>query len=375
MKRQQYFGDLVGFLLLIAVLVGIFTYVSKPRLREVAPALKPRVIAEVPRVQVEAPQPKIPAETPKPKVTPEVPKPPAVTPVSKPKVPVEAPKPKPPPEIAKPKATPVPKPTTEAPKPAAEAPKPKPKPKFAFKFPIFKPKPKPTPVEKPEIPAPVEEKGKIVIVLDDWGYNRDNLAVAERLKYRFTAAVLPNLPYSREVARRLHSRGKEIILHLPMQPHGNNNLEINTITTSLDEAAIRNIVNLDLDNLVFAKGINNHMGSLATEDERVMGVVFDVLKERNLYFLDSFVTPKTVCLTMATKTGVGFAKRDVFLDNQDDPEYIRGQINKLKNIADNNGWAVGIGHDRKNTLKALSEAMPELAKEGYRFVTLSELIN
>lgn len=160
-----------------------------------------------------------------------------------------------------------------------------------------------------------------------------------------------------------------------MEPHGNNNLEKNTITTDMNEATIKNILDRDLDNVVYPRGVNNHMGSLATEDERVMGIVFSELKKRNLYYLDSFVTPKSVCMVMAHKSSLTFAQRDIFLDNDDDPEYIKGQLEKLKGVADSKGWAIGIGHDRKNTLEVLRTMMPELEKEGYRFITLSELIS
>jgi hypothetical protein len=96
-------------------------------------------------------------------------------------------------------------------------------------------------------------------------------------------------------------------------------------------------------------------------------------KKRKLYFFDSFVTNKSVCSELARKIKIRFAKRDIFLDNQDDFGYIQGQLIKLKHLAKRQGIAIGIGHDRKNTLLVLKEMLPQLEKEGYKFVFLSQV--
>jgi polysaccharide deacetylase 2 family uncharacterized protein YibQ len=221
---------------------------------------------------------------------------------------------------------------------------------------------------------PVSFKGKIAIVIDDWGYNLNNMPIVDGINHPFTASILPNLKYSKDVAAKLHARGFEIILHLPMEPREKYGLEKNTIRTSLDKAGIIKAINDDLANIFYAKGVSNHMGSRATEDTRTMTVVFKELKSRHLFFLDSFVNPSSVCREVAVKVGIPFAKRDIFLDNKADKTYIEQQINKLKSRARNKGWAIGIGHDRKTTLEVLKKVMPDLAKEGYKLVFVSELV-
>lgn len=224
----------------------------------------------------------------------------------------------------------------------------------------------------PEIPIKIISK--VAIVIDDWGYNLNNLSILDRIKYPLTASVLPHLNYSREVAEELHRRGLEIILHLPMEPHEKYRLEKNTIMVSMDEATIKNIIDQGLANIVYAKGVSNHMGSLATQELKVMEIIFRELKGRTLFFLDSLVSPKSVCSHLARRVGVRFAKRDVFLDNRKEPAYIRSQIDKLKLQAKVKGSAIGIGHAQKNTLEVLKEVMPQLEKEGYKFVFVSDLI-
>jgi uncharacterized protein len=215
--------------------------------------------------------------------------------------------------------------------------------------------------------------GRIAIVIDDWGYHLNNLAIVQEIKQPITCAVLPNLKNSGLVAGELNRLGFEIILHLPMEPKERYRLENNTITAKMNAEGIRNIFEKDLASVIFAKGVSNHMGSRITEDEKVSTLVMAEAKKRNLYFLDSFVTAKSVCRKIARKIKIRFAKRDVFLDNQDNPEYIRRQVLELKNLSRKQGMAIGIGHDRKNTLMVLKEMLGALEGEGYKFVFVSEL--
>lgn len=228
------------------------------------------------------------------------------------------------------------------------------------------------PVKKPVKPEAI--KGKIAFVLDDWGYSLNNIPVLEQIKYPLTVSVLPNLPYSGKVAREAEARGLEVILHLPIEPHEKYRMEADTILVSMDEAAITGIIDRDLANVTGARGVSNHMGSKGTEDVRTMSVIFRELKRKGMFFMDSVVSPDSVCLDLAHKMHIGFARRDIFIDNQSEPDYIKGQIYKLKTRARVYGQAIGIGHDRKNTLEVLKEVMPQLEKEGYRFVFVSELI-
>ncbi|TAM34396.1 divergent polysaccharide deacetylase family protein [bacterium] len=216
-------------------------------------------------------------------------------------------------------------------------------------------------------------KGRIAIVIDDWGYHLDNLPIAGQIKQPLTCAVLPGLKNSREVSQRLHKLGFEIILHLPMEPKGKLRLEKDTIAVNMGREQMRRILDKDLTSVIFAKGVSNHMGSRVTEDINSSAMIMLEIKKHNLYFLDSFVTAKSVCAPLAGKMGLRFARRDVFLDNRDEPEYIREQVKILKNLTQTRGVAVGIGHDRRATLLVLKEMLPQLAKEGYKFVFVSEI--
>ncbi len=227
------------------------------------------------------------------------------------------------------------------------------------------------PVVKP--PERVQVVGKIAIILDDWGYNRNNVAILQKIHAPVTLAILPNLPHSRDIAELGVRLGNEVILHLPSEPYEKVPLEKKTILTSMGPVKIRQIVRDDLDSIQFARGVSNHMGSKVTENTATMESIFAELKQRKLYFLDSYVTAHSVGYAVAHSAGVPFLKRDILFDNEEDAAYILNQLNKLKNKARMYGHAVGIGHDRHLTLQVLEKAIPQMQKEGFEFVPASDL--
>ena len=107
------------------------------------------------------------------------------------------------------------------------------------------------------VKIPLVPRAKIAIVIDDWGYNLDNLYLVDQIKYPLTASVLPRLDYSKTVAAELHRRGVQVILHLPMEPHEKFGLEKNTIMTSMDEQSIIDIITQDLTDIHYAQGVLN----------------------------------------------------------------------------------------------------------------------
>lgn len=235
----------------------------------------------------------------------------------------------------------------------------------------------------PHVPAPdyttqttraLLGKGKIAIILDDWGYNLNNFSILEQIKVPLTLSILPNLAYSETVSQKAKDSGFQIMLHLPSEPMENIPLEENTILTSMNDKTIKGIVNSDLNSLLNVSGVNNHMGSKVTRDSKTLSIILGELKKRNLYFVDSYVMASSLGQDVASKMKIPFAKRDVFLDNKADYEYIRQQLNKLALKAKINGFAVGIGHDRKTTLEVLRDYIPELEKDGITFVFASELV-
>ncbi len=222
------------------------------------------------------------------------------------------------------------------------------------------------------VPAP-PCRGKIAIVIDDLGYNLSNLGRIKELPCPVTVSVLPNLPYSARAASELRSAGMEVILHLPMEPWEKAGLEKDTLMTGMGRQRVSEIFKRSSASVGALSGVSNHMGSRATEDPALMSSVLCELKRGGLYFLDSYVSSHSVCASQAQKCGVVFYRRDVFIDNRLNPDYIKKQIDKLKAVASRRGQAIGIGHDRRVTVEVLAEVMPQLQREGYRFTVVSGL--
>lgn len=227
----------------------------------------------------------------------------------------------------------------------------------------------------PKKEAPKKKRGEIAIVIDDWGYSANHLDILAEIKLPLTLAILPFRDYSQKIAEFGHQHNFEIIIHMPMEPEEQERvgLEPATLMTAMSSKIIIRILNDAFDNIPYAVGANNHMGSLATQDEEFITTVFKELKKKNFYFLDSLSTYKSVCYRISKKIGIRFVMRSVFLDNYSDLGYIKDQLMQLARKADRGGKAIGIGHDRKNTLEVLREIMPELEREGYEFVFASEL--
>lgn len=226
---------------------------------------------------------------------------------------------------------------------------------------------------KPTI-VPSKKKGKIAIVIDDWGYSKKNLNILKEINSPLTLAILPFQDYSRVVAEFGHKQNYEVIIHMPMEPENKASLEPKTLMVYMGRNTINSILDDAFENIKYARGINNHMGSRATKSKSFMRTVFRKLKKRGFYFLDSYVTADSVAYDISREAGVKFAKRSVFIDNESSPDYIKGQLNELAREADKNGKAVGVCHDRKSTLLTLKEEIPKLAKQGYNFVFVSELV-
>jgi polysaccharide deacetylase 2 family uncharacterized protein YibQ len=177
-----------------------------------------------------------------------------------------------------------------------------------------------TPVRRDSGQAP--SKGahpgrQIAVIIDDIGYD---LRVAEELAgipEPIAFAVLPHAPHAAEAARLLHAAGKEILLHLPMEPHSypGESPGAGALMADMDEAEIRRQIREGLAAVPFASGVNNHMGSRFMEDRARLAIVMDELRGRDLFFVDSKTTPDSRGMAAAGLAGVRFAARDLFIDH------------------------------------------------------------
>ena len=222
-----------------------------------------------------------------------------------------------------------------------------------------------------------EETSSIVLVIDDFGYRNDAISDGFlNLPIPITCAVLPGHKQSSPIAKKAVSAGKEVIIHMPMQSSvaslGEDEFKLKVGMTSQE---IEWRLNEALKEIPEALGINNHQGSKATADGKVMAVVASVLKNKDKFFLDSRTSSKTVGESTMRSVGVLTARRHVFLDNDLSVEKISNQFDELVRISKKKGVAIGIGHVKGNTLKVLQKKIPLLVEQGFDFKFLSQVVD
>jgi uncharacterized protein len=220
-----------------------------------------------------------------------------------------------------------------------------------------------------------KERARIALIIDDLGYDSRLAEGFMNLKIPVSLSILPDAPFTRSIADEARRRGCELMVHLPMEPkrYPAVNSGPGTLFVSMDTEQILHQLSDDLDQVPGATGVNNHMGSLFTENRDKMMVVLQALKRRHLFFVDSRTTADSVGYDLARKMGIPTAKRTVFLDNDLHPEAIRSQVRRLLNMARHKGWAIGIGHPHKETLKLLQNDLSG-PQDGVEIVPVSKLL-
>ncbi len=217
----------------------------------------------------------------------------------------------------------------------------------------------------------------IAIIIDDFGpgLNRNVIKGFIELPFDITLAIMPGNDLTVKTSESAMQAGKESMIHLPMEPIDSVAMdERDMVYCSMDSAEVVEILDRAQAELPYALGMNNHMGSKATSDSTLMAVFANLLSDRGLFFIDSRTTPNSCGLKTMRQQSVPSAGRDIFLDFTDDPKIIRQQIYKASRIAERRGWAIAIGHARRETLEVLKNELPILQSEGFTFVSASRLL-
>lgn len=218
---------------------------------------------------------------------------------------------------------------------------------------------------------------RIAIIVDDLGYRYSEGLRATRLPGPVACAVIPHAPHARAMAEAAHGRGKEVLLHLPMQPiDPARPVGDEGITIETTREGMRRLLRAGLDAVPHASGVNNHMGSLITRHPGHMTWLMQELARERLFFVDSMTTRNSVALSMAREQGIPALRRDLFLDREDLPEaHIEARVEQLLEIARRRGHAIGIAHPYPATMAVLERRLRSLAASGIELVPLAELVS
>ena len=227
-------------------------------------------------------------------------------------------------------------------------------------------------------PAPIVDlrPGKIAIILDDGGYGGTVTQRTLTLSNKIALAILPDTPFAESTVRQAVAKKFDIMLHMPMQTNKNNTAHAfpGEITLDMTQEEIQERTRECIAQFPDAIGVNNHTGAGFTMDEERMKWFLEVVKDHELFFVDSRTTWKSRAYDVAASMKIPCARRDIFLDNSSDPDEIRKHLYKLIDRARAQGSAIGIGHFRPNTITVLQEELPKLESINIELVRISELV-
>ncbi len=218
----------------------------------------------------------------------------------------------------------------------------------------------------------------IALVIDDLGVVPDRSAHALGLPNEVTLSFLPYGMVTRPLAQAAAAKGHEIFVHVPMEPLGDEDPGPEALMTRDSDRSLRAKLDTQLNglmSLVPVAGLNNHMGSRATADRRVMNEVMRGAAERGLIYVDSVTTPGSKARASAAAHDVQFIARDIFLDHGQGADYLLAQLDTLEQSARAQGVAVAIAHPHETTLEVLSVWVKGLERKGLRLVPVSEAID
>lgn len=212
----------------------------------------------------------------------------------------------------------------------------------------------------------------IILVIDDIGADEALSMRALDLPAQVNLAILPNTELAPEFAVAARGRGHETLIHLPMQPAGDDDPGPNALMQGQSADQVRVTLEWAMAQVPGARGFNNHMGSALTVDEAAMMTLFSEAEAFDLYFLDSVTAPGSIAAQIANNNGIEAASRDIFIDHINNIEAIEAQLRVIEHQADQDGHVIAIGHPRLLTLDALEAWIPEAEARGYRFVALGD---
>jgi polysaccharide deacetylase 2 family uncharacterized protein YibQ len=225
-------------------------------------------------------------------------------------------------------------------------------------------------------PASLPGANKVALIVDDMGYSLEAINELCSIGLPLTIAIIPYSPLASEIATISRQYDLEVILHLPLEAINNNegNNSKGMITADMSEEEVITIVEKNLDQVPYIRGVNNHMGSKITADTHLMNIILERLKNRDLFFIDSRTTSSSVAYNLAQNMNIPSAYRHIFLDGELNERYIEGQLVELFRRAQQNGFALGICHPTKETLKVLKESFHLVEEYGIEPVLASQIV-
>ncbi|HOZ00871.1 MAG TPA: divergent polysaccharide deacetylase family protein [Candidatus Syntrophosphaera sp.] len=218
----------------------------------------------------------------------------------------------------------------------------------------------------------------IAIVVDDFGSVKGDLLQGFLdLPREVTFAIFPDLDNSVSTMELAKAQGRETLVHVPMEPidYPVVNPGKDPILVDMSQAEVERVINRSLNEMPYCLGINNHMGSLATSDQRCMGFVMEALRKRGKAFLDSRTSNVSVAYQTAQKERITTYRNDLFLDSPDiSNATMERKIQQILNLGASSREVVAITHCHSSQkLAYLKTFIARIRAEGYTLIPLSRV--
>ncbi|EAK5811040.1 divergent polysaccharide deacetylase family protein [Campylobacter coli] len=213
------------------------------------------------------------------------------------------------------------------------------------------------------------KQARLAIIIDDMA-NISQVRALQALKLKLIPSFFP--PDKNHIdTPKLALKFDFYMVHLPLAAMNYTKPELDTLNPSDSEKRIFKKIQQVKKDFKDLKFINNHTGSLFTSDEKAMKKLYKAFEKEELIFVDSKTIASSKAPKVAKALGQIYIQRDVFLDNRDDVAYIKNQLIEAVRLAKQKGFAIAIGHPRKNTFKALEQSKDLL--KSVELVYLSEI--
>lgn len=216
----------------------------------------------------------------------------------------------------------------------------------------------------------------MALIIDDIGHSYAAARQFLDLEIPITFSILPRLRSSFDLAHDIHDRGHEVMLHQPMEPYRQDlSPGPGALYVGDAPAKIARITEGNIAEVPFAIGVNNHMGSRFTANQQGIVDTLKVIKQHNLFFVDSRTSNRSLAYHAAKTLGVATGRRNVFLDDSRDESAILAQLRVLQAHAYTCGHSIGIGHPFPETARAIGKFLKHIDKVNLSLVHISEALS
>ncbi len=224
-------------------------------------------------------------------------------------------------------------------------------------------------------PPQPEQKPRIALIIDDIGFSRTRARAFLDIGVPMTYAILPRLPLSRGLAEEIHQKGRQVMLHQPMEPF-DDGIDPGPGAVFVKDAPdkITATIKENLAEIPFTAGMNNHMGSRFTSSPEKMAEALPIIRDEGLFFIDSLTSGGSKAYPTACRLHMPAACRNVFLDNDRRETLVFRRLEQLLVHAQRYGQAIGIGHPYPETSRAVARFVSSISPDAVDFVHVSEIL-